>query len=84
MSADKVTDEVYNSCKTKDKVKVDLASITEHIKTNGLRCCYKREKGSFLNLNVLLSLAARCFSIKRKLCGKWNNAYLHADAHLLL
>jgi hypothetical protein len=41
-----VTDEVWLPLhKTKkDKVKVDCFQLPEHIRTNGLRCCYKREK----------------------------------------
>jgi hypothetical protein len=46
----------------KDKVKVDLASITGTYQDKWFEMLFKREKKEIiLPLNVLLSLAAKCF-----------------------
>jgi hypothetical protein len=47
-----------------------------------LGCCYKREKGSYFESKRSSQLAEEVFFIKRNYVVKWNNAYLHADAHL--
>jgi hypothetical protein len=68
----------------KDKVKVDQLQLLEHIRTNGLRCCYKREKEIiFLPQTFFLSLARSVFYKEGNYVVKWNNAYLHADASFL-
>jgi hypothetical protein len=55
--------------KRKSKKKVDL-QLPEHIRTNGLRCCYKGKKGDYFSKRSS-QLSGEVFSIKRrKLCGK--------------
>jgi hypothetical protein len=51
--------------KQKRQSKVD--PIMEHIRTNGLRCCYKREKGRLFFASKRSSqLSGEVFSIKKE------------------
>ncbi|MEZ7498894.1 serine hydrolase [Flavobacterium sp. Arc3] len=86
-SADKVTDEVWATVakNKKDKVKVDLASITGTYQDKWFGDVVINEKKGrlFFESKRSSQLSGEVFFYKKgNYVVKWNNAYLHADAHL--
>ena len=86
-SADKVTDEVWATVakNKKDNVKVDLASVTGtyHDKWFGDAVISEKKGRLFFESKRSSQLSGEVFFYKKgNFVVKWNNAYLHADAHL--
>jgi CubicO group peptidase (beta-lactamase class C family) len=86
-SADKVTDEVWAAVakNKKDKIKIDLASVTGTYQDKWFGDVVISEKKGklFFESKRSSQLSGEVFFYKKgNYVVKWNNAYLHADAHL--
>ncbi len=87
-TADKVTDEVWGTVakNKKDKIKIDFNAITGTYKDNWFGEIVISEKRGKLRFTSLRSpqLVGEVFFYKKgNFVVKWDNAYFHADAHLL-
>jgi hypothetical protein len=69
--------------KKKEKLKVDFKTITGPTRITGLEMWLFQSRKVSFSIRALLSTSRRGF-YKEGNYVKWNNAYFHADAHLIL